>query len=92
MRKELQEIINKGILYNFEFEGPATRCKISVFNSECYSEFNEVFIMATGRSVCSWDDIPKYNKYIGKKFAFMRALRSMEMKLNGIMPMHKFMR
>ena len=89
MRKELQEIINKGIFYNFEFEGVVVKCVIATFDPD-YDE--EIFITSRGRSVCSWDDIPNYKRYVGKKLAFMRALRAMEMKINGIMPMHKFMR
>jgi len=87
MNKNMQEIINEGVLYYFTYEGPVVKCCISRVDLSRRA----LFIRAWGKSVCSWEDIPRYNKHTGRKLAFMRALRAMELKLADKPIKHRFM-
>jgi len=101
MNKELQEIINDGIWYEFHRRGlRRIECRMETpyYLAGCYKVRGTQIRMygrfAVGIAKCSWWDLimGRWDKWTGRKIAFNRALRGLRRKLNGGMINHKFIK
>ena len=85
MKKEIREIINRGILYSFSYETIFTVCHLFAIPKNIDWGTREVTMKyrTYGIARCGMEDIPKYTHIAGKQIALRRALEAMTIKVKN---------